>query len=125
MKTIHYWSLPGIKKKGRELFVWEVVKEVAAWDGVEAEQVRRGREDRFVHMRYVVIYLMAKFGKMRQRELARYFGYRDRMSVAKGKRWVEDRMAWNGEMRDMVEWVEMRLLGWDRKDLDFKSRRGE
>jgi chromosomal replication initiation ATPase DnaA len=125
-KTMNYWSVPGIKKKHREVFLWEVMREVAAWDGISVEELRTGRgrnRNNEVNPRHVVCYIMGKHGKMGEKAIAKYFGYSSRHAVAQGKLAVSKTLAWHGESRDMVEWVEMRLLGWDGKDVAFKSRR--
>jgi chromosomal replication initiation ATPase DnaA len=118
---MNYWSVPGIKKKHREVFLWEVMREVAAWDGISVEELRNRNNE--VNPRHVVCYIMGKHGKMGEKAIAKYFGYSSRHAVAQGKLAVSKTLAWHGESRDMVEWVEMRLLGWDGKDVAFKSRR--
>jgi chromosomal replication initiation ATPase DnaA len=123
---MNYWSIPGIKKQGREVFLWEVMREVSGWLGVTVDELREGRDrnrNGGVPARYVVCYIMGKHGKMGEKSLAKYFGWKNRMGVAKAKLEVARKLEWNGEVRDMVEWVEMRLLGWEGKDVNFKSRR--
>ena len=122
-KPIHYWVIPGVKKKAREIFIWEVIREVAEWEGMSVEDVKIRKDKKTTHLRYVVMYLMEKYGRMRQYEISEYLGYKDRMSVVVANKWVRDRLAWDGELRDCVEWVEMRLMGWEKKDISFKSRR--
>jgi hypothetical protein len=57
----------------------------------------------------------------RSKEIVDFFGYKVVDSVRIGGKWVRDRMAWDGEVRDCVEWVEMRLIGWDKKELRRKN----
>lgn len=123
MNAIHYWVIPGVKKKARELFIWEILKEVAEWENVTMDEIKERPERRFARLRFVVVYLAGKYGTLTEDRAAGYFGYSHIQSVKKGKKWVRDRLAWDGELRDMVEWVEMRLMGWDKKDVGFKSRR--
>ena len=123
MKAIQYWVIPGVKRKHRELFIWEIMKEVSEWENVTMDEIKERPERRFARLRFVVVYLAGKYGTLTEDRVAGYFGYSHTQSVKKGKRWVKDRLAWDGELRDMVEWVEMRLMGWEKKDVAFKSRR--
>jgi hypothetical protein len=130
MKHPHYWYVPGLTKKHRKVFLWEVVREVAEWENVSVGKVKCGGGRKMARLRYIVCYLYGKHGmglesnkgqNNRSKEIVDFFGYKVVDSVRIGGKWVRDRMAWDGEVRDCVEWVEMRLIGWDKKELRRKN----
>lgn len=119
MKEIYYWSIPGLKRKERVLQIGEVAEAVADFNNITVEELKTGVERRVSVMRYVVMYLMEKWGDINQKEQADYFGYASRCVVTVGCNRIRQVIDWDGEVRDTVEWVEYRLFGgsgWSERD---------
>lgn len=121
---INYWLAPGIKKREREILVWEAINEVAVWYEVDGDMIRSketGRGTRkWNQARYIVYHLMNQYSPMTQKAVAEYFGV-SLMTVCRGAKKVRDKMVWDGELKDCVEWCEFRLLG--SEEGVYKGRR--
>jgi chromosomal replication initiation ATPase DnaA len=116
MIGLHYWSVPGVRREERCPMMTEVIGAIADFYSIEVDAITGKGRSRGLY-RFIVFYIMEEYGKVDQQTQANFFGYKSRVSVTQGHQRIAKLMEWDGEIRDCVEWVELKLFGWKAEDV--------